>query len=464
MQSATPSGHSAQTKRSVQLVAGVGSCVAPFLVASMVVAAPAIGEDLGAEVALLPWLTGAFFLVAASLLIPMGRIADLRGSKKVFTVGMVVYLASALVCALAPDMVVLIVARGVTGAGAAMVFGTSIALLGLVFPEPERGKAIGLNVTSMFVGFTAGLLAGGLLTYYLTWRYLFLIAAALAAAALYLVRTKVRGECELSRARAFDPLGMGLLSASMLLLFFGLSQLVNRAGQYALAAGAAAMAVLFLRQRGSVRPILGSGVSKNRSFLLAVTTNIIFQAGAFAVPFLLSLHYQLISGLDARTAAIVLLLPQVLMSIASAVGGRLTARTGDRSITISGAVLNAIGLSFLLTLSQSTPIVLTLASLALVGIGTGLFMPALMDWAMGAIERQDYGVASAVTETARLTGMTLSNVIVVIAFTFLMGTSSVGPGDEDPFLASVRICSLIYLALSLLSAVPSLFMKGAQER
>lgn len=446
----------------MQLVAGLGSCIAPFLVASMVVAAPDIGADLGSEVALLPWLTAAFFLVAASLLIPIGRIADLRGSKKVFTVGMVVYLVSALACALAPNMAVLIVGRGMTGAGAAMVFGTSIALLSLVFPEKERGKAIGVNVTSMFIGFTAGLLAGGFLTFYLSWRYIFVIAAILAAATFFLVRSLVRGECELTRGKSFDPVSMGLLSAGMLLFFFGLSEVTRLVGWYALAAGAVVVAMMAIRQRRRSNPILGQGITKNLSFLLAVSTNIIFQAGAFAVPFLLSLHYQFISGLDARTAAIVLLLPQVLMSVMSTVGGRLIVRTGNRAITALGAVINAVGLSILLTLSHETPILLTLLALALVAIGTGLFMPAVMNWAMGSIVREDYGVASSVTETARLTGMTLSNVIVIFVFTLLLGGSSVGPGDEALFLESVRACALVYIVLSLFSMVPAILFRKSE--
>jgi MFS family permease len=424
----------------------------------MVVAAPGIGESLGSAVDLLPWLTAAFFLVAASLLIPVGRIADLRGSKKVFTAGMIVYLVSALICALSPNMGVLIVGRGLTGAGAAMVFGTSVALLSLVFPEHERGKAIGLNVTSMFAGFTAGLLAGGFLTYYLSWRYLFAIAAVLAVLNIYLVRSRVRGECELTRGRAFDPVSMGLLSVSMLFLLFGVSEMTRSAGQYALAAGAMTAGLLAARHRRRSYPILG-GIFGNRSFLLAVMTNIIFQAGAFAVPFLLSLHYQYISGLDARTAAVALLVPQVLMSATSAVGGRLTARTGNRAVTALGALINASGLGLLLALSPNTPLPITLLALALVGIGTGLFMPALMNWAMGSIDRRDYGVASAVTETARLTGMTMSNVIVILAFTLLLGISSAGPEDADLFVASVRLCALVYLALSLLSIAPSMALK-----
>ena len=257
-------------------------------------------------------------------------------------------------------------------------------------------------------------------------------------------------------------MSMGLLSVGMLLFFFGLSEVTRPTGWYALAAGAVAAAVLAMRQRRRSRPILGKGVTGNRSFILAVATNIIFQAGAFAVPLLLSLHYQLISGLDARTAAIALLLPQVLMSATSTVGGRLTTRTGDRTITIVGAVINAAGLAILLTLSSGTPIALTLLSLAMVGVGTGLFMPALMNWAMGSIAREDYGVASAVTETAWLTGMTLSNVIVILVFTLLLGGSSVGPGDEDLFLQSVRACAFAYLALSLLSIVPAMLFRKSE--
>ena len=312
-------------------------------------------------------------------------------------------------------MLALIVGRALTGAGAAMVFGTSVALLSLVFPEKERGKAIGLNVTSMFAGFTTGLLAGGFLTYYLSWRYLFVIAALLAAADLFLVRTKVRGECELSRATSFDPGSMGLLSVSMLLLFYGLSEVLRPRGQYALLVGSVTAAALAMRQRHHTNPILGPGVIRNRNFLLAVATNIIFQAGAFAVPFLLSLHYQFISGLDPRTAALALLVPQVLMSATGAVGGRLTSRMGDRPVTALGALVNASGLALLLTLSQETSIAFTLLSLALIGIGTGLFMAAI----------NYLGIKESLAVNVLLTLIELLGVLIVI----VLGAGYLGAVD-----------------------------------
>ena len=156
--------YSAASKRLVQVIAALGSAIAPFMVASLIVATPAIGKEFSADVAMLGWVTASFFLVAGALLVPFGRIADIRGSKRVFAAGMGVYLVAALVCMFAPGIQVLIAGRVLTGIAAAMVFGTSIALLSLVFPEEERGAALGINIAAMFAGFGAGLLAGGALT------------------------------------------------------------------------------------------------------------------------------------------------------------------------------------------------------------------------------------------------------------------------------------------------------------
>ncbi len=456
-----PKDYSLRSRRYVQLVAGLGSSIAPFLVASMVVAAPTIGEDLGAEVALLAWLTAAFFLVAASLLIPFGRIADVKGSKKVFTAGMAIYVISTMICAFAPDINILILGRGLTGAGAAMVFGTSIALLSLVFPEKERGKAIGFNVTFMFAGFTVGLLAGGFLTFYLNWRALFVVALVLAAVNIYLIFSKVRGECELSREKSYDLIGMAMFSASLLLVFYGLSEITTDIGRYCLLVGGILTFGLMVWERHYPRPIITKEVSRNRLFLLAIVTNIVFQAGSFAIPFLLSLYSQLNLGLDPREASFVLLVPQVLTTVMSSLSGRLITRVRDRTVTGLGALVNAGGLALLLVMPGEVSVAGMVLSLAFIGVGTGLFMPAVIDWAMGSIVRKEYGVASAVTETARLLGMTISNVILILIIS-AVAAGSVGKGAIGDLPSVVQLCALVFLALTLSVLIPSLIGKGAR--
>ena len=446
----------AKNRRTLQLATGMGSAIAPFLVASMFVAAPTIGVDLHADLATLAWLTAAFFLVAASLLIPFGHIADLKGVKKVFTLGMGVYAISGAICVLAPTFEVLIIGRALTGIGAAMVFGTSIALLSLAFTDQDRSKAVGLNVTCMFAGFTGGLLLGGLLTYYLSWRYLFLFPVFIAPMVIVLLLTRVKEECTPTQEGGLDVPGMMLITISLLLIFYGLSEITNTVGLASILAGAVSALVLVWWERRSVHPLVRRSISRNRGYLMALASNVLFQAGAFAVPFLLSFYFQLVLGLDARTAGITLLLPQVLMVGLGLASGRLISRLGNRAILMIGAAINAVGVLVLLTVRVDTPIYVPIFALALVGIASGMYMPALVGWALGKVQRPDVGLASALTETSRLLGMTFSNMIMIVAFSLVLGTVSIAQATDAGFVEAVRACSIGYLIFTFICMVPPL--------
>lgn len=143
------------------------------MVSALIVAIPTIGEDFSMDAAAMSRLATAFFLAASMFLIPFGRMADIFGVKRVFTVGLYIYFFSAMLAALAPCAWVLIAARFLTGIGAAMIFGTSFALLSL--SACERGKALGTNIAASLLGFALGFQAGGLLAYYLSWRAIFLL-------------------------------------------------------------------------------------------------------------------------------------------------------------------------------------------------------------------------------------------------------------------------------------------------
>jgi MFS family permease len=252
---------------------------------------------------------------------------------------------------------------------------------------------------------------------------------------------------------------MILFAGGLLLAFYGLSNITAPVGLPALLAGGAVLGALVLWERGRPNPIISRRASRNRTFVFAIVTNITFQAGAFAVAFLLSLHLQFVSGLDSRVAGFLLLASQVPTSVLSAVSGRLIAKVGNRKVIVLSAAINSLGMAFLLTVNAETPALLLLLPLALVGSGTGLFMPTVVNWALSSIPREDYGVASAASETARLTGMTLSNVIIIVLIAIFLGTSLVGPDNIDGFLALVRACALVFLALTIASAFPVMLSK-----
>jgi len=178
-------------KRNVLIASALGSSLAPYMVSALIVALPTIGHEFSADAASLGWVTTIFFLAAALFLVPFGRIADVYGVKKVFTTGIFVYFLSVLLCSIAPDIRFLIGARFITGVGAGMIFGTSIALLSLVFSESERGKAIGINVAAMSVGFLLGSFVGGILTFYTTWRMIFVVTIPVEIVVIGIILTRI---------------------------------------------------------------------------------------------------------------------------------------------------------------------------------------------------------------------------------------------------------------------------------
>jgi MFS family permease len=444
--------YSSGSKRMVRLVAGLGSSVAPFMVAAIIVASPAIGMEFSADVVLLGWVTAAFFLTAASFLIPFGRIADIRGAKKVFTAGLAMYFVSALISAAAPDIYVLILGRALTGIGAAMIFGTSIALLSLVFPPGERGRAIAINVTAMFAGFVSGLLLGGLLTTYVGWRSIFLLVAVIAVADLVLILTRVRGECEIARVKQYDPLGMVLCSGGILLSVYGLSGIGNTPGRLALVIGLLVLGAFLFWERRYPHPLVHQGFG-NLPFTAAAATNIIFNGGSFAVSFLLSLYFQYVGAIDPALTGVLLIVSQVFAVLVGPLSGVLSDRISPRLVAAAGALVNGLGVLLLLSLGTGTSLLLIILALALNGIGIALFYPSVITWAMAVIPGEHTGVASGITETSRLTGITVSNAVVIIVFGLIMGGAQVTPALIPRFLASTRACFLVYLALSLAAAL-----------
>ncbi|HTY47029.1 MAG TPA: MFS transporter [Methanomassiliicoccales archaeon] len=448
--------HSKRSKQSVQIAAALGSTFAPFMVGALIVAAPTIGKEFTADVTLLSWLTAAFFLAAAACLIPFGRAADIRGAKRIFILGLGTSALSTAIGLAAPDIYVLIAARALMGIGAGMIFGTTVALVSLVFPASERPRAIGINVTAMFIGYASGLLVGGYLSAYFSWRLIFLIALVLCLASMLLTWLRVRGECELARVHDYDFTGMGSYALGIVLIFFGLARISSLIGALSLVGGAAVLILFIMHERRYPVPLIHREITRSRGFRSAIATNIAFQAGSFAFPFLISLHLQYVSKIDPLLSGLILLLPQSLMILLGPASYRLADRFGRRKLVGAACIMDAVAVAMVMNISAETPMLLIVTALGVFGVATGLFMPAVLAWSLGEVSRENFGVASAYTETTRLAGMTLSNAVVIIVFGVVLGAQQVNPAVIPQFLNGAQLSLAVLVALSLAGAVISL--------
>lgn len=157
-------------EKSALFVATLSSFMGPFMISSVNVALPAIQQEFAADAVALSWVATALLLAVAVFLIPLGKIGDIYGRKKVFTLGLVVYTLASLAGAFSVSMPMLITVRVFQGFGTAMFVTTGMAIVTSVFPPQRRGRAIGLYVSAVYIGLSVGPFAGGLLTQHLGWR------------------------------------------------------------------------------------------------------------------------------------------------------------------------------------------------------------------------------------------------------------------------------------------------------
>nr|MCU0363983.1 MFS transporter [Bacteroidales bacterium] len=151
------------SKRSILLVATFAAFLTPFLGSAVNLALPAIGKELQASALELGWIISSFILTSAIFLLPFGRLADIAGRKKIFTTGIALFTVSTFLIIFSGSITSLIVLRMAQGLSSAMIFGTSLAIITSVFPQGERGKAMGINITAVYLGLSMGPVIGGLL-------------------------------------------------------------------------------------------------------------------------------------------------------------------------------------------------------------------------------------------------------------------------------------------------------------
>lgn len=186
-----PAPQVSSLERSALFVATLTSFLGPFMISSVNVALPAIQADLSMNAVQLSWIATAYLLAVAVVLLPVGKIADMRGRKKVFTSGLATYTLASTLAAFAGNVTWLLVFRAMQGLGAGMFITTGMAILTSIFPPHRRGRAIGIYVAAVYVGLSVGPFVGGILTQQFGWRSIFLIMLPLGAVSITVDRKSV---------------------------------------------------------------------------------------------------------------------------------------------------------------------------------------------------------------------------------------------------------------------------------
>ena len=428
------------SKTALLLVVTATTFMGPFMVSGVNIILPAIGHEFNAGAVLLSWIANAYLLSTAVMLVPIAKIADMVGRRRIFVTGIAIFSLATVTVALAPTIWVVIVLRGFQGLGAAMISTTGIAIVVSVFPFSERGKAIGITVAAVYIGLSSGPFVAGYLSALWGWRSVFLITFPVGILSFYLALTMIKDEWTEARGQSFDLRGALLYGVSLVCFMTGLSKMPTAAGVVLVGVSLSAFLMFIKQETVADYPVVDINLFRdNRGFSFSSMAALINYAATFAVAFYLSLYLQYLKNMTPQATGLVLITQPVMMALFSPLAGRLSDSREPAHIASAGMALCAVGLLFLSRLTSATPIVCIVATLLLLGLGFALFSSPNMNAIMSSVQPVYYGLASGTVATMRLIGQMLSMAMATMFLAILVGGEQISPVNHDQFLRSMQL-------------------------
>ncbi len=445
------------SKAAVLFITATSAFLTPLMGSAVNLALPALGWEFRMDAVSLAWVSTSYLLSAAAFLLPFGRLADIYGRKKIFLFGIATLTITSFLCGIAPSSAFLIVSRVLQGIGGAMIFGTGVAILTSVYPKEERGKALGINTASVYLGLSMGPFLGGIITHYLGWRYVFFMNLPICLLIIALVFWKLRSEWAGAKGERMDFLGSCVYAFSITSLIYGLSHMPSFLGAGLVALGSLGFTGFIFLEMRSKSPVLDISLfGKSRVFAMSNLAALINYAATFAVGFLMSLYLQYVKGFNPNFAGIIMISQPAIQAGFSPLAGRLSDRIEPRIVSSVGMGLTAIGLFLMGFVNQWTPIGFVVGILALLGFGFAMFSSPNTNAVMSSVEMRFYGVASGTLGTMRLVGNMMSMAIVMLLFAIIIGKTQITHENPEMFLASARIAFFLFAGVCALGVIPSM--------
>ncbi|MCD6617005.1 MDR family MFS transporter [Aeromonas veronii] len=430
---------------SVALVIALGSLEKSIVTTPL----PMIGAELHAGAAL-TWVVTAYLLAATAVLPLYGKLSDLFGRVRMLNIGIGLFLAGSVACALSQDLPTLLAARVLQGLGGGGLIALAFTVIADTIPPREVGKYQGYISAVYAVSSIAGPLLGGYFTEQLSWRCIFWINLPLGALAVFLINRNLK-QLNVRRHSRFDWKGAGLLITVTTLTLLLLSPEAALPAVWLSAALGVALLLLILIERRAHDPILPAHLARLPGYLVSVLLVMLSQLLMFAVLVYLPLQMQWQKGMSASESGAIMVIFMICITAGAFVGGKLIGRTGHyKSFVAVGFGLAAVALW------QIHFDAWVRLALGFAGIGLGLVLPALSVVVQNALPRQDRGIGMSLFNFGRELGGAVGVAICSMLFHFRLPAGSDGdlsrlapdllaPGFSATYIGMALIATLALL-------------------
>jgi EmrB/QacA subfamily drug resistance transporter len=437
------------------IVAAVLGSIVVFVDSTVVnVALPAIGDDLGGGLPGQQWLSGSYLLTLGALLLVGGTLGDRYGRRKMFSYGLVGFGVTSVLCAIAPTIETLVVARALQGAAGALLVPNTLGLIVAKFAPSERGAAIGSWTAWAGIAMIAGPVVGGLVVDNWSWRWIFVVNVLPVIAAMVIV-SRLDAAHDEPQPRHIDFLGATLGTLGLAGPVFALIEQPHRGWGdpmifVPLLVGVALLVAFVIVERRSSAPMLPLDLFRQRNFTVGNIATLTIYGGLGSAPFFLVLFLQQVAGYDALEAGLATLPITALMFVLSKRFGALSDRIGPRFFMAAGPVIGAIGIALYTRLDANADYVTGVLPAVLVfGFGLSLTVAPLTATVLGGVPEREAGMASAINNAVARIGSLLAVAAIGAVVSAQLGSdqASLGSVPVDTAVSAFHLAMWITAVL-----------------
>ena len=443
-------------KNLIIFLAAFTSFLTAFSTSSIAVALPVIAKEFMIDAILQNWLATSFLLAIAIFSVPFGKLSGKFGLKKFFSLGIAIFIIGTIGASLAFSAYSLIFFRIIQGIAGSMLSVAGFAMVTEALSPQERGKGIGITVSSVYIGLTLAPFLGGILTKHLGWQSIFYVIIPLLFIPLILTLIMVREEWVTGRDHPFDFIGTIIYSIGILLFMYGFTILNQFHGIILTGLGLLLLIGFILFELRQKYPVFQVKLFKNIKFASANLAALISYLATFLVTYILNYHFQYIRDFDPQTTGIILIVTPALMAILAPFSGKLSDKIEPQKLSALGMVFVTIALFILIFLNEGTPLELIILAMILQGIGYGIFSSPNTNSVMGSVQRKFAPIASATVSTVRVIGQTMSLGMLTVIFAIVMGTVPIIPQYYPLLIQSSQIAFIIATLLCVIAIIASL--------
>lgn len=450
------------------LVVVTGVMIAAVDTTIVVLALPVLERSLRVPLSGIVWVIIAYLLVVTILSTQVGRLGDMFGRVRMYELGFGVFVLGSLLCALASGEASIVAYRVLQGVGGALISANSGAVIADTFPAERRGRAYGYTSVGWSAGAVLGILLGGLITTYVSWRWIFGINVPIGIAAILLALRVLHDRGE-RHHRGIDLAGMTLLGGGLFCVLWAMTRLATRPADAQLVGflvvGVVLLVVFVLVERRLAEPMLDLSLFRVPTMSPTLLAALVQSLANFATLFLVTMYLQGVRQLSPLHASLVLVPGYLVGAFIGPLAGRVADRWGAVWPATLGLAIQCGALAVYANLGLTTPFWVVALAAVVNGIGAGAFFPANNAAVMKAAPGRQFGVASGVLRTFANVGMVFSFSVAILiaassvtrglAFAIFVGTTRLTPPLARAFTTGVHAAFYASMAFMVCAALLS---------